>query len=196
MQVAALGSLCLHAALLSLPLGGGAQAERGFSPLTAGRTIRATLRPAIPEPIRVPDASQTVAELHAPAATEPAAREPAAQDPASRANRPPASLIAIPATFLDPSQLTEVPRPLEEPPVHRLLPILARPGVARLVLNIDERREVQSVTIDSATLPQETAAAAAAIFASVRFSPGRIGSQAVKSRVRITVGAEERNAGD
>ena len=140
----------------------------------------------------MPDASETVAELRAPAATEPEARNDAAQDSASRANRQSASIVAIPATFLDPSQLTEIPRPLEEPPLHRLLPILARPGVARLILNIDESGNVASVEIDSATLPPDAAEHAAAIFASVRFSPGRIGSMVVKTRVRITVGVEER----
>ena len=94
--------------------------------------------------------------------------------------------------FFDPSQLTERPRLLEEPPLELLHPILARPGVARLVLNLDEAGNVTSVEIESATLPPAAAERAAQIFAAVRFSPGRIDGSAVKTRVRITVGAEER----
>ncbi len=194
MQIAALGSLCLHAAVLSLPLGG-APGERGLPLLSSGRTIRATLRPLIPEPTRAPDPSHAVAEIRAPVATGRAAGTEAAQATTSGPSPQSASALAIPATFIDPSRLTEIPRPLEEPPVDLLLPILARPGVARLILLIDESGRVTSVEIDSATLPPEAAERAAAIFAGVRFSPGRIGSLAVKTRVRITVGAEERKPG-
>ena len=49
-----------------------------------------------------------------------------------------------------------------------------------------------AVEIESTTLPQDVAQRAANIFGGLPFSPGRIGSHAVKSRVRITVGAEER----
>jgi hypothetical protein len=101
-------------------------------------------------------------------------------------------VAAIPATFFDPSQLTEKPRPLTEPPLDLLHPILASPGVVHLVLYIDESGNVTSTEIDSATLPLPAAERAAAIFAALRFSPGRIDGSAVKTRVRITVGAEER----
>ena len=111
------------------------------------------------------------------------------------ASREPTNVAAIPAIFPDPSQLTEIPRLLEEPALDLLLSILARPGVARLVLSIDESGGVASVEIESATLPPAVAERAAAIFAKVRFSPGRIGNVAVKSRVRITVGVEERTPG-
>ena len=99
---------------------------------------------------------------------------------------------AIPATFLDPSRLTEPPKPLDEPPVHLLLPMMARPGVANLVLYIDEAGTVTQVEIDSSTLPPAINERAAALFGAVRFSPGRIDGTAVKTRVRITFGAEER----
>ena len=102
------------------------------------------------------------------------------------------STAAIPATFLDPAQLTEHPKPLKEPAVHLLLPMLARSGMARLVLYIDELGRVTSVEVDSATLPPATVDRAVAIFSEVPFSPGRVDGIAVKTKVRITVGAEER----
>lgn len=142
----------------------------------------------------MPDLAEPVAELRPPVAEQSAGKH-AGQTPEVTASRESASAFAIPATFLDPSQLTEIPRPLEEPPLDLLLPILARPGVARLIVNIDESGRVNSVKIDSATLPQEAAEGAAAIFARVRFSPGRIGGVAVKSRVRVTVGVEQRTPG-
>mgnify|MGYP001569028101 CR=1 FL=1 len=194
MQIAALGSLCLHAAVLSLPLGG-APRERGFPLSSTARTIRATLRPLVPEPTRAPDPSHAVADVRAPAATGRVAGTEAAQATTSGPGPQSASALAIPATFFDPSRLTEIPRPLEEPALDLLLPILSRPGVARLILLIDESGRVTSVEIESATLPQNVAQRAADIFAGLRFSPGRIGSSAVKSRVRITVGAEERKSG-
>ena len=102
------------------------------------------------------------------------------------------STAAIPATFLDPAQLTEHPKPLKEPAVHLLLPMLARSGTARLVLYIDELGRVTSVEVDAATLPPATVDRAVAIFSAVPFSPGRVDGIAVKTKVRITVGAEER----
>jgi hypothetical protein len=103
-------------------------------------------------------------------------------------NRP----AAIPATYFDPSRLTEAPRPLEEPPVHLLLRMMARPGVAQLVLSIDEAGTVTNIEIDSSTLPLAVSERAAAMFGAVRFSPGRIDGVAVKTRVRIRFGTEER----
>lgn len=194
-----LGSLCLHAAILALPLGGAIK-ERGLAVSSAGRAIRAFLRPqAAPEPVRVPDLPQPMGEFHRPAAPEPRGRSEPAQPekpPPSGASRESTSAVAIPATFFDPWQLTEPPRPLREPPLDLLHPILARPGFAILVLYIDESGRVASVEIDSATLHPAAAERAAAIFGGLPFSPGRIGSHAVKSRVRITIGAEERRKDD
>jgi len=106
------------------------------------------------------------------------------------------SVAAIPATFLDPSALTEKPRPLREPRLDLLTPILARAGLVHLVLYINEHGVVEDVQIDSATLPPAAVERAAAIFAAVPFSPGRIEGTAVRTRVRITVGAEERGKED
>ena len=194
MQIAALGSLCLHAAILSLPLGG-AQGERGVSFSPAGRAIRATLRPLAAEAAFAAEPLERVAETRAQAASEGAPGKDSARSTTSEAPRQAAGVVAIPASYLDPSQLTELPHPLEEPPLDLLLPLLARPGVARLILYIDESGRVASVDVESATLPPNVAQSAAQIFAGVRFSPGRIGISAVKSRVRITVGAEERTPG-
>jgi len=147
----------------------------------------------------VPDLPEPAVVARPPAALEPKLhQEPARpeQPPAPGASRESASVAAIPAIFFDPSQLTEEPRPLEEPRLDWLQPMLARPGVTRLILSIDESGSVASVEIDSTTLPLAVAERAAAIFAEVRFSPGRIGSVAVKTRVRITIGAEERGKDD
>ena len=107
-------------------------------------------------------------------------------------DRAPAKPASAPAIFFDPSQLTERPRPLSEPPLELLHTILARAGTAQLVLYIDEVGQVTSTEIESATLPPAAAERAASIFAALRFSPGRIDGTAVKTRVRITVGAEAR----
>ena len=194
MHVAALASLCLHAALLSLPLGG-PHRERGFAVSAAGSAIRAFLRPHVAEPVPVAELAEAVA---APAPRPPASPEPVAhkdvkpEPVAPRGGRESPSAVAIPATFIDPSQLSEKPRPLAEPPLDLLHPILASPGIVRLILYIDESGNVTSTEIDSATLPLPAAERAAEIFAALRFSPGRIDGAAVKTRVRITVGAEER----
>ena len=120
--------------------------------------------------------------------------EPKSEPPKQPAGTPQesTSVAAIPAPFFDPSQLTEKPTPLNEPRVDLLLPMLGRAGVANLVLYVDEIGNVERVEIASATLPPEVAQRAVAIFAALRFSPGRIDGAAVKTRVRITVGAEER----
>ena len=128
-----------------------------------------------------------------PATPESAPLKEAKPEPGPAGRRESTSVAAIPATFFDPSQLTEKPRPLTEPPLDLLHPILARPGVVHLVLYIDESGSVTSTEIDSATLPLPAAERAAEIFAALRFSPGRIDGAAVKTRVRITVGAEERS---
>lgn len=194
MHVAALGSLLIHAALLSLPLG---ETQRsGRTAIKAGSTIHAFLRPPPAEPTAV------VATPAAPPKIEEAVTEPAPPVPRPRASPQPqeaetsasnARPAPIPATYFDPSRLTEPPRPLEEPPVDRLLRMMARPGVANLVLYIDETGTVTSAEIDeSSTLPPAVNEQAAALFRAIRFSPGRIDGTPVKTRVRITLGLQER----
>ncbi len=58
-----------------------------------------------------------------------------------------------------------------------------------MMLFIDESGRVAAIDVQSATLAQDAVARATEIFSDLRFSPGRIGSMAVKSRVGITVGA-------
>ena len=101
-------------------------------------------------------------------------------------------LAAIPATFFDPALLNQQPRPLREPSFELLMPILAREGQVQLVLYIDESGKIERVEIGSATMPPAAAERVAQIFAAIPFSPGRIDGTAVKTRVRITVGAENR----
>jgi hypothetical protein len=175
-----------------VPLGG-AQKERGLAAAAASSAIHAFLRPEVPEPqpIAVPlVAPPTTAPL--PAAPEPAPRKEIKPDPQPRADRAPANPAAVSAPFFDPSQLTERPKPLTEPPLELMHSVLARAGTVQLVLSIDETGAVTAVDIDSASLPPAAAQRAAAIFAGMRFSPGRIDGTPVRSRVRITVGAEDR----
>jgi outer membrane biosynthesis protein TonB len=143
--------------------------------------------------VRVPEGPPlAAAEFRNPASPEPPSRNELKREAPAPGGRESAAVAAIPATFFDPARLTEKPRPLSEPPLDLLHPILATSGVVRLVLYIDENGQVTSTEIDSATLPPAAAERAAAIFAALRFSPGRIDGTAVKTRVRITVGAEER----
>jgi hypothetical protein len=177
-----------------VPLGG-AQKERGVAASAASEAIRAFLRPAAPEPaVELPVAVPAAVQPATPptAVREPAPRREPKQEPRPSVERAPASPTAAPAIFYDPSQLTQPPRPLSEPPLELLHSVLARAGTVQLVLYIDEAGNVASVDVDSATLPPAAAQRAAAIFATVRFSPGTIDGTAVKTRVRITVGAEER----
>ena len=67
--------------------------------------------------------------------------------------------------------------------------MVASTGTVRMTLYIDEWGQVTAIDVESATLPQEVAVRAAAIFSHVPFSPGRIGRFAVKSQIGITVGA-------
>jgi hypothetical protein len=127
-----------------------------------------------------------------PPIPQPSPPKEAKREPEAIADRAPAKPAAKPAIFLDPSQLTERPKPLTQPPLELLHSVLARSGTVQLVLSIDEEGNVTAVDVDSATLPPAVAERAAGIFATMRFSPGRVDGNAVKSRVRITVGAEER----
>ena len=81
---------------------------------------------------------------------------------------------------------------MSEPRLDLLLPLLGRAGSASLVLYIDESGNVDGVEVESASLSPDAVERAKVIFAALRFSPGRFDGVAVKTRVRITVGAEER----
>jgi TonB family protein len=195
LQIAALGSLLLHAAVLSLPLGDAQRAGRLARSPQAG-TIHALLRPepAAPDatvPAPATPAPQPRESLPQAARPEPPPRPTPKPEPSGKSAAATES-VAIPATYLDPSKLTEPPRPLEEPPVERLLRMMARPGVGSLLLYIDESGIVTNVEIGSSTLPPAVNQRAAELFGAVRFSPGRIDGVAVKTRVRITFGTEER----
>ena len=176
-----------------MPLGG-ALKERGLAG-SAGTAVRAFLRPEVSEPQPEPPAvaAPATSSEPRPAPAAPAPPREIKQEPLPpRADRAPAKPAAAPAVFYDPSQLTERPKPLTEPPLELLHSLLARPGTVQLRLSIDESGNVVAVDIDSATLPQAIAERAAGIFSTLRFSPGRVDGVAVKTRVRITVGAEER----
>ena len=174
-----------------MPLGG-AQKERGPAASPAATAIRAFLRPEVPEPVAPPPVKPLARPESPPQIPPPPSLKEAKSEIQPVPDRAPAKPKAAPAIFFDPSQLTERPKPLTRPPLELLHSVLARGGTAELLLSIDETGSVTGVDIDSATLPPAVAERAAQIFATVRFSPGRIDGNAVKSRVRITVGAEER----
>ena len=167
------------------------------APLSSeGIPIHATLRAAPDEAVNAPAlARESEASPPSPAAGPAQPVEETAPD-AQSDRREPVDVVSIPGAYVDARQLTELPRPLEEPPLHLLQSIVARAGVARLMLYIDQSGRVTSVEVDSTTLPPEATERAVAVFSGVRFSPGRIGSLAVRSRIPVTVGAEERIPGD
>jgi hypothetical protein len=200
-----LGSVFLHAGLIALPLGSARTGSRADIDSVGGGALRAFLRSELPDPPQVP--ALPVAVVKPPPEAKPAPRveqmkpspprvEQAKPTPDGAA-RESTSVAAIPATFFDPDQLSERPKPLSEPRLDLLLPMLGRGGgVAKLVLYIDETGTVDRVEVESATLLPAAVERAKVIFAALRFSPGRFDGAAVKSRVRITVGAEERGKAD
>jgi hypothetical protein len=168
--------------MLSLPLG--ARGGHGFLQTDAAGVLHATLQPPVPPAALAADLGSP--ELPAtPAAT--AAPAPAASVEATAAQ--PAGTIPVSATYFKASQLTEIPRPLSEPRLEPLERLLGSAGGMRMTLYIDEWGQVTAIDVQSATLPQPVVAQAAAIFSNVRFSPGRIGSFAVKSQIGIELGA-------
>ena len=187
-----LGSVSLHAALLTLPLGGALKGPRSAIE-NAGGAIRAFLRTEAPEPAPAPEPVVVAKPKPTPTEIEPPPQTEPTKPPAPRES---STAAAIPATFFDPAQLTEKPRPLSEPRLDLLVPLLGRAGVAKLILYVDETGNVDRVEVDSASLSPEAVERAKVIFAALRFSPGRFDGAPVKSRVRITVGAEDRKAGD
>jgi hypothetical protein len=172
---------------------------------SAGEPIRATLRPRaddLPKPAAFvePPADlppvEAPQEAPAPASATPPETSPAQPSDVRPATREPERLVTIPGAYVDAKQLTELPRPLGEPPMHLLASILARAGKARLLLYIDQSGRVTQIEVETSTLPPEATERAVIVFSGMRFTPGRIAGLAVRSRVPITVGAEERKPGD
>jgi len=180
----------LHAAVLSLPLGR-VTGVQDFVAAAPSVLIRATIRSFVTDAAR--QAQQVeVARAAPPVESSPG---PALDAPGPEIGSPaPAretqsGLVPISQDYFDAKQLTEIPRPLSEPALGELERIVSRAGDVRMVLFIDETGKVTGIDVQSATLPQEVVLRAAEIFSEVRFSPGRIGPVAVKSRIGITVGA-------
>jgi outer membrane biosynthesis protein TonB len=190
-----LGSVSLHAALLTLPLGGALKGPR-VAIEKAGGVIRAFLRTETPEPTLAPEPVVVANPKPAPTEIEPPPPEPAKPPAPAAVPGGSTNVAAIPATFFDPAQLTEKPRPLGEPRLDLLQPMLGRAGMAKLILYIDETGRVDRVEVESASLSPDAVERAKVIFAALRFSPGRFDGAPVKSRVRITVGAEENKDGN
>lgn len=176
--------------MLSLPLGT-MTGVQDFVPSAPSGLIRATIRSLVPGVARLaPEVDLAPAAPPAEPLPQPApeAPGPATGSPAA-ARETQSGLVPISQDYFDAKQLTEIPRPLSEPALAELERIVSRAGVVRMVLFIDESGKVTGIDVQSATLPQEVVLRAAEIFSEVRFSPGRIGPTAVKSRIGITVGA-------
>lgn len=182
---AALLSLGLHAAMLALPLG--VRGGQGFMQRDAAGILHASLRALPATASRTPFVSASTEE-QADRVPQPAEVEKPALDAASET---PAGALSVAATYFKASQLTEIPRPLAEPPLDSIGRLIAGEGAVRMTLYIDEWGQVTAIDVRSATLPDPVVRQAAAIFSRVPFSPGRIGRFAVKSQIGITVGAAE-----
>ena len=168
--------------MLSLPLG--ARGGYGFLQANTGSVLHATLQPLV-----APAAKAANLGSAALPAKPAAAAAPAPLASAEVAAAEPAGTIPVAATYFKASQLTEIPRPLSEPRLEPVERLLGSAGRMRMTLYIDEWGQVAAIDVHSATLPEPVVAQAAAIFSNVRFSPGRIGSFAVKSQVGIELGA-------
>jgi len=141
----------------------------------------------LPAPAHEMPAEPVAGPTQAPVREKPA--EPVAATMQAPARETARGVLPIPDDYLEAKQLTEIPRPLSEPPLAELERIVSRAGAVRMTLFIDESGKVVAIDVQSASLPQDAVLRAAEIFSEVRFSPGRIGAIAVKSRLGITVGA-------
>lgn len=103
-------------------------------------------------------------------------------------------VVPATSTYFDASQLTELPRPLAEPALAALEEKVSAAGEVRMTLYIDASGQVTAIDVRSTTLPTEVAAEAAAIFSHVPFAPGRIGPNAVRSRVGLNLGVASRQS--
>lgn len=182
---AALISLGLHAAMLVLPLG--VRGGQGFMQRDAASILHASFRPP-PAVASLAPVLSSAAEDKAAAAPQSVEADKPLPDPAAEA---PAGTLSVAATYFKASQLTEIPRPLAEPPLDSIERLIAGEGAVRMTLYIDEWGQVTAIDVRSATLPDPVVRQAAAIFSHVPFSPGRIGRFAVKSQIGITVGAAD-----
>jgi len=118
---------------------------------------------------------------------------PSTSEPAPRTGESTAGIVPLPDDYLDARELSELPRPLADPRLAEIERIVSRAGEIRMVLFIDESGKVVAIDVRSSTLPGDAVASAVSIFSEVPFSPGRVGGAAVKSRIRITVGAARRS---
>jgi hypothetical protein len=139
----------------------------------------------------LPDAAGAVATI-APAKPAPEPAQPA--EPPHRTGESTAGIVPLPDDYLDAKNLSELPRPLSDPRLAELERMVSRAGEIRMVLFIDESGKVVAVDVRSSTLPTDLVARAISIFGEVPFSPGRVGTMAVKSRLGITVGAARRGS--
>lgn len=146
-----------------------------------------------PDPVG-PDATGAIAAIGPTKPAHEASAEPAAAVPAVRAAEPTTGVVPLADDYLEAKDLSELPRPLSDPRLAELERLVSSAGEVRMVLFIDESGRVVAIDVRSATLPTTAVARAAEIFSDVPFSPGRVGSMAVKSRIGITVGAARRGS--
>lgn len=183
--MAALASMCVHAAVLVLPLGFAA-GERAFRPMLGGMPLKVALAP--PEARAIVAAVPRAPNEGANRAHQPKRPQPVGNATEASGIRPPA------AVYFAAAQLTEQAHPLAPLPLDLLRRVVVRPGSAELTLLIDEAGQVAGVEVKSATLPPAAITRAEEVLRSASFAPGRIGDAAVKSRLGITIRIEDQIA--
>lgn len=141
-------------------------------------------------------ASAPPAAMPAPSAPRPAAAsssEPAVAAPPGAAASAASDASSTPGASADGGY---VPRPLltiapvpESPVVIAMPPGVVEVGrrVGVLVLYIDQQGRVRRIEPEPPALPPAMEQAARDAFAAARFSPGQVGGQVVKSRIRVEV---------
>ncbi len=95
---------------------------------------------------------------------------------------------ALASRYFKAQELTEKPRVLQDIPANLTLswPNVA-PQVLLLRLMISENGEIDQVKIEGSQLPEYAERMVSDTFSQIKFSPGKIGTAAVKSQMRIQV---------
>lgn len=99
------------------------------------------------------------------------------------------------AEYLDARWLTQRPTPIGEVVIPTPESSASSGSFrATLVLSISDDGTVMKIDVSDSTLPLELEACARKAFATARFLPGRIGTHAVRSKLRVEVGFDTETA--
>jgi hypothetical protein len=138
---------------------------------------------AAPDPQTAPTPASAPRSASAPRlATEPTESGSSAADARSMAGDP-ADDGYLPRPLLTVAPRADAPVVIPVPPG----PVEVGQRVGVLVLYIDEQGRVRRIEAEPPLLPPAMERAAREAFAAARFSPGEVGGQVVKSRIRVEV---------